>query len=178
MSDDELLHHYKMEGEMAILGVLFDRYMSLVYGVCLKYLRHREESRDTVMQVFERLTETLKVHEITHFKSWLYITSRNHCLMKIRSEKGRIQEEISPHLMESDAGLHQENEPEMELNLVKLEKCIETLGDEQKRCVQLFYLQQLSYTEVSTQTGFTMNQVKSYIQNGKRNLKLCMDGNG
>jgi RNA polymerase sigma-70 factor (ECF subfamily) len=58
-----------------------------------------------------------------------------------------------------------------------LEKCIETLGDEQKQCVKLFYLQEKCYKEITESTGFDMNKVKSYIQNGKRNLKICMEKN-
>ena len=143
----------------------------------MKYYKDREESKDAVMQIFEKLVTTLKSHEVEHFKSWLYVTARNHCLMALRSRKGRNFEEISPSLMESDNLLHLEDEPEMEANLSKLEKCIESLINEQKQCVQLFYLQQKCYREISQSTGFDDNKVKSYIQNGKRNLKICMEQN-
>ena len=176
-SDPELLEIYKSRGELDVLGVLYGRYTSLVYGVCLKYLKDREESKDAVMQIFEKLVTTLKSHEVEHFKSWLYVTARNHCLMALRSGKGRNFEEISPSLMESDSLLHLEDEPEMEANLSKLEKCIDGLINEQKQCVQLFYLQQKCYREISLSTGFDDNKVKSYIQNGKRNLKICMEQN-
>lgn len=177
LDDTQLLVTYRKSGGLEILGELYNRYMSLVFGVCLKYLKDRDESRDAVMQIFEKLIETLKNHEIAHFKSWLYITARNHCLMQIRARKGKNFEEISPTLMESDALLHLDNEPETEANLSKLEKCIETLGDEQKACVKLFYLQEKCYKEIVESTGFDMNKVKSYIQNGKRNLKICMEKN-
>lgn len=177
MDDSQLLVAYKSAGDLAVLGELYNRYMSLVFGVCLKYLKDRDESRDAVMQIFEKLVETLKNHEIEHFKSWLYITARNHCLMQIRAGKGKKFEEISPTLMESDSLLHLDNEPEKEENLSKLEKCIETLGDEQKQCVKLFFLQEKCYKEITDSTGFDMSKVKSYIQNGKRNLKICMEKN-
>jgi len=140
-------------------------------------MKDREESRDAVMQIFEKLMVSLKQHEVTHFKSWLYVTSRNHCLMAIRARKGKNLEGISGDFMENETLLHLPEEPEMETNLSKLEKCVEHLTVEQKDCVKLFYMQQKCYKEIIQITGFNDNQVKSYIQNGKRNLKLCMERN-
>lgn len=178
LGDNELIQHYKGSSDLKILGELYNRYMTLVYGVCLKYLKDREESRDAVMQIFEKLVISLKEHTIEHFKSWLYVTSRNHCLMQLRAKKGKNFQEISVHLMESDALTHLEEEPEMESNLSKLEHCIEQLAMEQKHCIKLFYMQQKCYKEIVEVTGFDDNKVKSYIQNGKRNLKICMEGHG
>ena len=178
MPDLELIALYRDSGNTEVVGKLFERYTSLVYGVCLKYLKNREDSRDAVMQIFEKLIDTLREHEISHFRSWLYVLSRNHCLMELRSKKGKRFQEISPVLMENDMALHPEEEPEMEANLTKLEKCMEALGTEQKKCVQLFYLKQKCYQEITEVTGFDFNKVKSFIQNGKRNLKICMERNG
>ncbi len=178
LADVELVVQYKRSGDLALIGVLYDRYMSLVYGVCLKYLKDRDESKDAVMQIFEKLIVSLKEHEITHFKSWLYVSARNHCLMALRARKGRNFQQISPDFMENGVVLHLEDDPEMESNLTKLEKCIEHLSLEQKDCVKLFYIQQKCYKEIVQITGFDDNKVKSYIQNGKRNLKLCMERNG
>ena len=169
---------YKETDDLSHLGTLYSRYTSLVYGVCLKYLKDRDESKDAVMQLFEKLVTTLKTHNVDHFKSWLYVTARNHCLMQLRAAKGKFREEISPSLVENELMLHLEEEPEMEQNLGKLENCIEQLLAEQKRCVQLFFLQEKCYKDIAVVTGFDMNQVKSYIQNGKRNLKICMERNG
>jgi RNA polymerase sigma-70 factor (ECF subfamily) len=151
--------------------------MSLVYGVCLKYLKNREDAKDAVMQIFEKLAASLLNHEVTYFKSWLYVSARNHCLMQLRSGKGKSTEEISPFLMETGPEMHPETGDNLEGNLVKLEKCIEKLVAEQQQCVRLFFLQERCYAEISTQTGFALNRVKSYIQNGKRNLKICMEQN-
>jgi RNA polymerase sigma-70 factor (ECF subfamily) len=177
LSDNDLIHQFKA-GEQAALGVLYTRYTSLVFGTALKYLKDRDEAKDAVMQVFEKLNQSLHQHEVANFKSWLYVTTRNHCLMQLRSRKGKETKEITPNLMESDYVLHLENEPEMEENLSKLEKCIEELGREQQACVKLFYMQEKCYKDVATETGFDLGQVKSFIQNGKRNLKLCMERNG
>lgn len=177
LDDLELLSRYRQSGNAEWAGALYTRYTSLVYGVCLKYLKDRDDAKDAVMQLFEKLLVSLKEHNITHFKSWLYVTARNFCLMELRRRKGKYAEELSPDLMESSAAPHPDDSDDLESNLGKLEKCIEELGREQKECVQLFYLQQKCYQEVSDATGFDMNKVKSYIQNGKRNLKICMERN-
>lgn len=176
--DSELLLQYRSSGDLKVLGELFSRYTSLMYGVCLKYLKDRDDSKDAVMQVFEKLVQTMREHKIENFKSWLYVTSRNHCLMQIRAKKGKMMEEISPNLVESNLALHLEEETELEGNLSKLEKCIEQLATEQKHCVQLFYLDKKCYKDITKLSGFDLNQVKTFIQNGKRNLKICMEQNG
>jgi RNA polymerase sigma-70 factor (ECF subfamily) len=178
MTDLELIKQYKLSNENNWVGVLYSRYTSLVYGVCLKYLKDREESKDAVMQLFEKLLTSLKDHEIEHFKSWLYVTARNHCLMKLRAQKGKHTEELSPFLMETSATMHLEEQDEMESNLSKLENCIETLGHEQKACVKMFFLQEKCYKDIALLTGYELIKVKSFIQNGKRNLKICMEQNG
>lgn len=175
MTDQELLAQYKLSGEVTWAGVLYSRYTSLVYGVCLKYLKNREEAKDAAMQLFEKLITTLKTHEVEYFKSWLYVTARNHCLMQLRSKKGKYTEEISPLLMETSTESHLEEQDEMESNLSKLENCIEKLGYEQKACVTMFFLQQKCYKDITILTGYDLNKVKSFIQNGKRNLKTCME---
>lgn len=175
VTDQDLLKRYQKTGDMEVLGFLYTRYTSLVYGVCLKYLKDRDEAKDAVMNVFEKLITTLLEHDIAHFKSWLYVTARNHCLMYLRANKNKQTEELSPFLMESDGVAHQEDATDLEGNLVKLEKCIEKLAHEQQRCVRLFFLHQKCYQEIGVETGFDLKKVKSYIQNGKRNLKICLE---
>src|SRR6267142_5789406 len=123
--DVELIRQYKASGDLEILGHLFLRYTSLVFGVCLKYLKDREEAKDMVMHIFEKLVQNLKEHNVANFKSWLYVSARNHCLMHLRARKGKFREQMSPQFMESELFLHPEEEPEIEQNLTKLEKCIE-----------------------------------------------------
>lgn len=176
-SDEELIALYKKTDDLEIVGVLYDRYTALTFGVCLKYLKDREESRDAVMQIFEKLIESLRSHEINVFKGWLYVTARNHCLMQIRARKGKNFEELSPFLMETGSNGHHEDGAGIEGDLTRLEKCMESLAKEQKVCVRLFYIQQKCYREITETTGYDLNKVKSYIQNGKRNLKICMERN-
>lgn len=176
-TDEELLSLYKKTDDLEIVGILYDRYTALIFGVCLKYLKDREESRDAVMQIFEKLIVSLKSHEINVFKSWLYVTARNHCLMQLRARKGKNFEELSPFLMETGSNGHHENGQEIENNLNRLEECMESLVVEQKQCVRMFYLQHKCYKEITETTGYEINKVKSYIQNGKRNLKICMERN-
>ena len=174
--DATLVREYRQTGRLDYLVALYERYMDLVYGVCLKYL-DEESSKDAVMQIFEELVEKVKNHEIQHFRGWLHVLSRNHCLMKIRAQKGRIVSIDDNGFMESGENNHPDNGFNLEANLQVMEKCLETLPEEQKRSVNLFYLQEKSYREVSEITGYEMTKVKSYIQNGKRNLKICMEKN-
>jgi len=176
--DVTLLQLYKKSGDTSYVGELYSRYTSLVYGVCLKYLKDRDESKDAVMQIFERLLKSLLEHEVENFKSWLYTTTRNHCLMQLRSQKGKSRVDISQQVMEKSFELHLEEEPALELNLSKLEKCVEELAHHQKQCVRLFFLEERCYKQISELTQLELNQVKSYIQNGKRNLKICIERNG
>ncbi|PSL49096.1 RNA polymerase sigma-70 factor (ECF subfamily) [Chitinophaga niastensis] len=175
--DAYLIREYKATGKLDYLAALYQRYMNLVYGVCLKYF-DEEASKDAVMQIFEELIGKLKLHEVQNFKSWLHVLSRNHCLMKLRAMKNKESRQVSiddhPFVENEETG-HHENGVTLEDNLQSMEKCLETLPEEQKRSVNLFYLQEKSYREVCVITGYEMNKVKSYIQNGKRNLKICME---
>jgi RNA polymerase sigma factor (sigma-70 family) len=172
--DAALIQEYKHSGKLDVLAALYQRYMNLVYGVCLRYF-DEEASKDAVMQIFEELIAKLKQHEVQNFKSWLHVLARNYCLMRLRSMKNREGREISIDVMENDSLQHHENGTGVEANLQDMEKCMETLPEEQKRSVDLFYLKEKSYREVADMTGYDMNKVKSYIQNGKRNLKICME---
>lgn len=174
-SDEQLITAFRQTGNTDLLGTLFSRYTSMIFAVCLKYLKDRDDAKDTTMQLFEKLGDKLKNHDIANFRSWLYVTARNECLMQIRSKKGKFNKEIDAGIVENELILHQEEEPSLEHDLGRLARCIETLSGEQKKCVSLFYLEEKCYKDIAVETGFELNKVKSYIQNGKRNLKLCMD---
>ena len=174
-TDDELLRLYRTTHDLEWLSALYLRYTSLVFGVCLKYLKDRDQAKDAVMQIHEKLIASLLQHTVSNFRGWLYANARNHCLMHLRSQKGKKTEEISVFLMENSEKLHLEEETELEQSLEKMEKCMETLVGAQQQCVKLFYLQERCYRDIADETGFDLHQVKSYIQNGKRNLKICME---
>ena len=174
-SDQELVQRYKQTADLEVLGVLYQRYMDLVYGVCLKYFRDPEESKDAVMNIFEELVGKMKVHEVDNFRSWLHVVVKNHCLMQLR-KKSRIRTtDIDPSLMQSTEELHHNGVMDREDRLSLMEDCMKTLPDEQKRSVELFYLQSKCYNEIAKITGLEWNKVRSQIQNGKRNLRLCME---
>ncbi|MEQ8906655.1 sigma-70 family RNA polymerase sigma factor [Ekhidna sp.] len=156
-----------------MIGELFNKYMHLVYGLCLKYLKNRDDAQDAVMSIYEQLSEKLLSTKVQHFKSWLYMVSKNHCLMELRKKNPEVHTEI---FMESAEPVHLNDEKiELEKDLNALEACIEELKAEQKECVKLFFLDRKSYQEVNEQTGLEIKKVKSYIQNGKRNLKMCLE---
>ncbi len=150
--------------------------MDLVFGVCLKYLKDGEKSKDAVMDIYEELNVKLKLHQVDNFKGWLHVLARNYCLMKLRSPKNLKTTEFNPGFMQSEENMHLDTEQlEKEENFKKLEECLDTLTAEQKQTVELFYLQQKCYNEIAEITGYEWNKVRSFIQNGKRNLKLCID---
>ena len=176
-TDAELLELYKKSEEQRYLTELFGRYAPLMLGVCLKYLKNREDARDAVMQIFEKLSTSLSKHDIENFKSWLYVTTRNHCLMHLRANKGRFMEEFQSEVMENELVLHPNEEVPLEENIEKLKKCIDLLNGEQQTCVRMFFIKEKCYKEIVDATGFDLKKVKSYIQNGKRNLRICMEKN-
>jgi RNA polymerase sigma-70 factor (ECF subfamily) len=179
LTDLELLQLFKLNGDAVIIGLLYKRHVSMALGVANKYLQPEDDAKDAVMQVFEQLLQNISNHKIDNFKSWLYSVVKNFCLMKLRKEKNLtiVREEEGKNIfsvVEKEQLLHQDEVKLKESNLSNLEMAIETLNEEQKKCIELFYLQQKSYAEVVEITGFSLNNVKSFIQNGKRNLKLKM----
>ncbi|RLC51362.1 MAG: RNA polymerase subunit sigma-24 [Candidatus Cloacimonadota bacterium] len=180
-TDEELIAQYKNTSDNNIFSELFDRYTHLIFGVCMKYLKNEAESKDAVMQVFEQLFTKLKTQEIQNFKNWIYTVAKNFCLMKIRYEqslhkhKDEYYANIQQEIMESTELFHPLNKEELNDRIPKLKKGIEQLKSDQRRCIELLYLQEKSYKEVVNITGYSMKQVKSYIQNGKRNLKIFLE---
>ncbi len=177
LDEPSMLLEYRKTGNLEVLGKLYEGYMPLVFGLCLKYFRDEEKSKDAVMQIFEELIKKLKVHEVGNFKSWLYTLARNHCLMAIRSSGKHEFVSIEETFMENEAFVHLDIDDTRESKLKVMEKCIEDLPAEQRDTISLFYLEQKCYKEVSDITGYDLNKVKSYIQNGKRNLKICIEKN-
>lgn len=175
-SDKELVAIFKKTGDINHLSTLYQRYMDLVFGVCLKYFKDGERSKDAVMDIFQELNTKLRVHEVDNFKGWLHVLARNYCLMQLRSPRNLKTTEFNPGFMQSGEETHLDSRiMEKEGQLRELEDCMETLPEAQKETVKLFYLEQKCYNEIAEITGYDWNKVRSYIQNGKRNLKLCMD---
>jgi RNA polymerase sigma-70 factor (ECF subfamily) len=176
ITDQELLEQFYADHNNEWLGILLQRYTLLLLGVSMKYLKNEEEAKDSVQQVFLKVIQELQKYKVEFFKSWLYMVAKNHCLMKLRDRQGKITAEITDRLTykpedETDMQALTDNDHTLEL----LEVALKELNPEQQQCVTLFYLQKKSYQEVSDETGYSMLQVKSYIQNGKRNLKLLIE---
>jgi RNA polymerase sigma-70 factor (ECF subfamily) len=174
-SDQELIDKYRRTHNNEVLGILYERYMHLVYGTCLKYLKDREAAKDAVMNIFEELMTKLRNHEVDNFKSWLFVVSKNHCLMLLRKESRSRTVEIPISLMQSEEEIHLNGVLEKEKHLTDLEDCLQSLADEQQQTVRMFYLDNKCYNEIAEMTGMEWNRIRSHIQNGRRNLKICMD---
>ena len=166
---------FRQSGDLNTLGDLYNRYMEMVYGVCLKYLKDPDNAQDSVMSIFEELVTKLRKHEVDNFKSWLYTLAKNHCLMRLRAEKKTGTVKIAEEFVQSEENLHLEDVMNREEHFKQLEFCMGQLTADQRRVIDLFYLQGKCYNEITAETGFEWNYVRSYIQNGRRNLKNCME---
>ena len=174
LPDTELVGLYKQSADISILSELYQRYMELLYAVCLKYLKDPETAKDAVMAIFEELIVKLRIHDVSYFRGWVYMVAKNHCLMQLRSQKQMPMEGI-PDFMQLEDNLHPDGVFEKETHLNQLTKCIDALSSDQKQTVQLFYLQEKSYKEIAELTHSEWNTVRSLIQNARRNLKNCME---
>ncbi len=173
ISDQELLEKFYSDRDNQWLGILLQRYTALLLGVCMKYLKNGEESKDAVQQIFLKAITELAKYRVQYLKSWLYMIARNHCLMQLRDKNIHIPVEESTQISENNTDPEALRNREIALNLLEL--ALEELNPEQKTCVTLFYLQKRSYQDIAETTGYSLLQVKSYIQNGKRNLKILVE---
>ncbi|MDA9275096.1 MAG: sigma-70 family RNA polymerase sigma factor [Crocinitomicaceae bacterium] len=172
LSDDELLRTYKEKQSSEVIGEYFQRYGHLVMGTSMKYLKNKFDAEDLAMHLFEKLPGKLLSHNISNFKSWLYMVTKNECLMILR-KKGNLTSSLTRELEDTDdVDLKIEKEEQLEM----LEDAIEDLKEEQKECIKLFYIESKSYQEITEMLRLDIKKVKSAIQNGKRNLKLNLEG--
>ena len=172
--DKELLTYFYQDRNNEWLGIILQRYTLLIYGVCMKYLKNEEDAKDSVQQIFLKVISELHKYKVDYFKSWLYMIAKNHCLMKLRDKHGITAELNENHLKYSDVndGITAEQKDSTFRNM---ESALENLNHEQKVCIKEFYLEKKSYLQIANDTGFTVMQVKSHIQNGKRNLKIQLE---
>ena len=180
-TDLEYVAAYRATGDLAVLGELYEQHMELIYAVCYNYLRDEDEAKDAVMHLFEQLITDLRRHDVQQFGPWLHSVARNYCLMQLRRHQahptttlvtdagGDPDDEYLTKLISDEA-----DTLDLEEDLTRMETCLKTLPMEQQACLTLFYLEKKSYTEVADVTGYDLKQVKSYLQNGRRKLKICM----
>ena len=175
ITDEELLQLYRATGGTEHFGELYHRYIPLVYGLCLKYLQHTEKAQDAVMYLYEDLAVKVNHYDIKVFRTWLYSVAKNHCLQVLRKEKHEICINFDVQLMESDMIIHLFDERQDEEQFEALRKCMEKLPEPQRISISKFFMEELSYADIVDITGYQLKSVKSYIQNGKRNLKICIE---
>ncbi len=175
LTDRQLLERYRSSEELRVLALLYERYVELVYGLCLKYLESEAEAEDAVMDIYEELGPKLLKHEVQNFKSWLYVFSKNHCLMKIRAQKKIQQLDFNPELVYFLENLHPVKEEEENPSVPVMKECVEALPAAQQSCIKWFYYEDRSYKEIAEIEKLPLGKVRSYIQNGRRNLKNCVE---
>jgi RNA polymerase sigma-70 factor (ECF subfamily) len=183
-SDENLVVNYQNTKNNLVVGELFKRHSLMCFTVCVKYLKDEDAAHDATMNIFEKLFTDLQKHQITNFKSWLHTVCKNHCLILLRKPNVLVSinedEEENENLFMQLSNIlnHEDDKQEKEEKLQAVENAILGLKDKQKQCIELFYLKQKSYVEIAAITGYTENEVKSYIQNGKRNLKIILEQQG
>ncbi|RAJ06857.1 RNA polymerase sigma-70 factor (ECF subfamily) [Chitinophaga skermanii] len=178
LSDIELIQRYKTDGNSDWIGVLFDRYAILLLGLCMKYLKNEEDARDSVQQIFLKVLQEVHKHDIIFFKAWIHQVAKNYCLMQLRKTQQHVQTELTEVNMPGVADIEDDQKAkhiEKDNMLEHMQEGLAQLNIEQSTCVKLFYLDKKSYQEIADITGYSLLQVKSYIQNGKRNLKLFLE---
>lgn len=173
-TDLELVTTYRDSKDLKVLAELYQRYLDLLYGVCLKYLEDRELAKDAVMEIFGDLAAKLLRHEVSNFKGWLYTLAKNYCLMQLRSPNRTKLRPFDPELVQTADEWHLNDKMEKEARLDRLSDCIGSLSADQRTVVSLFYLENKCYKEIETITGYDWNKVRSLIQNGRRNLRICL----
>ncbi len=176
--DDKLLAEFIESGDAAYFGELYSRYMPLVYGLCLKYLGNVSDAEDAVMEIFEELVPKIRDYRIRNFRTWLWSVARNHCLQRLRRQKRTVRVDFDDRVVESAPLLHLLSEGEDEAALAALARCMEKLPEHQKEAVTMFFMEKRSYADIADTTLGEVKGVKSYIQNGKRNLRLCLERQG
>ena len=172
LGDEELLAAYRHGGDNRLLGILLQRYTMLLLGVGMKYMKDKDEAQDAVQQVFIKAITHMPQGEILNFKGWLYVLMRNHCLQMLRDKTYATSDDVLNNIVATES-----DKEEIILHdhtLEQMSVAVQELNEEQKVCITMFYLQKKSYNDIIAQTGFTFTQVKSYIQNGKRNLKILL----
>lgn len=175
LSDEEIVSAYQRTGNTLHMGELYERYAHLVLGLCIKMLQNKEEAHDTVSQIFEKLLLDMKKHEITHFKSWLFMVTKNQCLMILR-QRSRAEKKEEAKTIFSELSLSPVDEKiQKEARIVAMEEALQQLKDNQRICLELFYLKEMSYRQIEDLIGLSNKEIKSHIQNGKRNLKIILE---
>lgn len=175
LSDEELLKLLKDTNDIEYFQCLYERYIPLVYGLCLKYLKNPENSQDAVMDIYENLSKKIHTYEISIFKNWFYSVVKNHCFQILKETKKEIIVDFDSQIMESDTILTLLEEEKTDDKEDALNKCIQKLPEPQRICICKFFYEDKSYADIVEETGFPLKSVKSYIQNGKRNLRICVD---
>ena len=175
LSDGELLERYRTDGNLELLGELYTRYGRLIYGLCLKYLGTIESAEDAVMQLFEEIIPKVRQTEIREFRTWIYSVAKNHCLQQLRKKRPEFSFDSGEQSVELEDIVHLLEKEENEKRLIRLEECMKKLPEPQRESIRLFFMEEKSYADITDATAYSLKSVKSYIQNGKRNLKICME---
>lgn len=175
ISDQDLLERFYADHDNQWLGILLERYTLLLLGVCMKYLKNEELAKDSVQQIFLKAITELQKYRVEYFKSWIYMVAKNHCLMQLRDKPGKNTVEVKESIPAQADETDKESLLLNERTYMYMGEALKELNADQQLCVTLFYMEKKSYQQIAEQTGYSMMQVKSHIQNGKRNMRILIE---
>lgn len=176
LTDKDLLAQYAASGNAEYFGVLYNRYIPLLYGVCLKYLNDESKAQEAVARLFEELLLKLPGCEIPAFRTLLYNEACDYCFRVIEKENKEIPVRFNNNKPESAEILRLLCDEETgDKRTQALHNCLGRLPDGQRICITHFFIKEMSYADIVEKTGYALNTVKSNIENGKRNLMICIN---
>lgn len=172
--DEFWIRAYFQSGDSEYWGRIFEKYKKRIFLRCLTLLQDNEDASDLTSETFIKAHENIQKYDMKRpFFPWLQQIATNLCIDLLRRKTiiqfTQTDEKIEFHSAE-DVTKKVENR---ELGDTIL-KALKSLKNHQKRCFCLFYIHRKSYKEIAELTGYSYNDVRSYIQNGKRKFKLVM----
>ena len=183
LDDNSLIHQYQEQQEHRYFNELYQRYAHLVFGSCLKQVKNRDEAKDLTMIIFEKLVERLPTEQVDNFKTWIYYFTRNECISHLRKQEATTKREEEWKKMRKSEEIFMENETLLRpytdnsisnIDGAALQHAIQQLSKAQQQCIRRFFFEQQSYKQIATATRWSLKEVKSHLQNGKRKLRLIL----
>jgi RNA polymerase sigma-70 factor (ECF subfamily) len=174
LSEEELLRSFTEDGDKAGFAELFNRNSRKIYQACFAFFRDSALAEDATQETFLRAYQNNDRFHGGDYVAWLHRIARNACIDQWRRKRPEVAiddtDESAPvqlSVASPDAN--------MQIAIQHLHRELNKLPADQKRCLEL-KIEGYSYEETAARTGLTMDAVRSHLQNGRRTLRLRMQG--
>jgi RNA polymerase sigma factor (sigma-70 family) len=141
-----------------------------LFGYAIRFLRNREDAKDIVQDVFEKLWLNRKKVEFLKAKSWMFTTAHN-AMINFATRKGRIQ--LSDQMAAYDSGTTKVNSYESQQ---VVDRAVGILPPIQKSVILLRDLQGYSYKDIGAILELNESQVKVYLFRARKKIKNQLKG--